>query len=169
MPTTDKINMTPEVTTTGPFKGRKPLFELELNGIVTRTKKNSMEIHYNWRKDAKRCPVCKRPYNSWPAQSKQSRAFEAKVKARIAALLPDDYAVPTVPLTLTWTSVIDYKPDKGIDLSNVIGALDDAAKGLLFVDDDWGHVKSHRGSQIGYDHDNPHIILCAYAYDEAQD
>ena len=42
MPTTDKINLTPEVTTTGPFKGRTPLFELELNGIVTRTKKNSI-------------------------------------------------------------------------------------------------------------------------------
>ena len=165
----NKINLTPEVTTEGPFKGRKPLFELTLNNIVTRTKKNSMEIHYNWRKDAKRCPVCKRPYNSWPAQSKQSRAFEAEMKSKISALLPDDYAVPTVPLTLVWESYIDYQPRKGIDISNVISALDDAAKELLFADDDWSHVKSHRGSQIGYDHDNPHIVLRAYAYDPEQD
>lgn len=165
----DKINLHPAVTTDGPFAGRTPLFAMELHGITTRTKKNSMEIHYNWRKDSKRCPVCHRPYNSWPAQSKQSRAFESEVKARISALLPDDYAVPTVPLTLCWESYINYKPEKGIDLSNVIGALDDAAKGLLFIDDDWSHVKSHRGSQIGYDKDNPHIVLRAYAYDPEQD
>lgn len=165
----NKINLHPAVTTEGPFKGRTPLFELELNGIVTRTKKNSMEVHYDWRKGSPRCPVCHRPHKSWPAQSKQSREFEAEVKGRIATLLPDNFAVPTVPLTLAWTSVIDYKPDKGIDLSNVIGALDDAAKELLFADDDWSHVKSHRGSQIGYDKDNPHIILRAYAYDPEQD
>lgn len=165
----DRINLNPATTTEGPFKGRKPLFELTLNNIVTRTKKNSMEVHYDWRKGSSRCPVCHRPHKSWPAQSKQSREFESEVKSRIAALLPDDYAVIDAPLTLTWTSVIDYKPEKGIDLSNVIGALDDAAKELLFVDDDWSHIKSHRGSQIGYDKDNPHIVLRAYAYDPEQD
>ena len=165
----NKINLTPEVTTEGPFKGRKPLFELELNGIITRTKKNSMTIHYDHRAGSKCCPECGRPYRSWPAQSDQSRAFEATMKSRISALLPDDYAAPTVPLTLVWESYIDYQPRKGIDISNVISALDDAAKELLFVDDDWSHVKSHRGSQIGYDKDNPHIVLRAYEYDPEQD
>lgn len=163
---TDKINLTPKITQTGPFKGRKPLLEVQINGIKIYTKKNSMVVHDDFR--SPRCPVCGKYKHQWPAQNANSVAFEKTTKARVAALLPDDYAMPDKPVTLCWDAVLSYRPRR-IDISNVIAALDDAFAGTAFADDDWSRVKSHRGSRIGYDKDNPHIVLRMYAYDPKQD
>lgn len=162
----DKNNLTPEVTTEGPFKGRKPLLEVTINGIRIYTKKNSMVVHDDYR--TPQCPVCGKHKHQWPAQNPNSAAFEKATKARVAALLPDDYAMPDKPVTLCWDAVLPYRPRR-IDISNVIAALDDAFAGTAFADDDWSHVKSHRGSRIGYDKENPRIVLHMYEYDPDQD
>ena len=162
----DRINLNPDITTEGPFKGRKPLLEIEINGIKIYTKKNSMVVHDDFR--SPRCPVCGKYKHQWPAQNPNSVAFEKATKARVAALLPDDYAMPDKPVVLCWDAVLPYR-SRRIDISNVIAALDDAFAGTAFEDDDWSRVKSHRGSRIGYDKDNPRIVLHMYEYDPEQD
>lgn len=116
-----------------------------------RTKKNHMKIAGT----GPRCPVCQKPARQFV---KQGDAYDEYARAAILFLRPRPKEPISEPVEITYRFYM--KTHRVVDQLNLEAALDDILVSAGIIKDDNANiVKSHDGSRVYYDKENPRVEI----------
>lgn len=116
-----------------------------------RTKKNHMTIAGA----GPRCPVCGKPARQFV---KQGAAYDEFASAAVWFLRPLPAQPISEPVEITYTFYM--KTHRKVDQLNLEAAMDDILVSAKVIrDDNADIVKSHDGSRVYYDKENPRVEI----------
>lgn len=123
-----------------------------------RTKKNSPQIAGT----GSRCPYCSKFKKQFVVPSKANKAYNFMAKTY---LLPKPDEPVSIPVQVTYKFFMATR--RKVDEVNLTGAMDDLlVSEKILADDNSNIIKSHDGTRVYYDKQNPRTEIYIYTYEE---
>lgn len=126
-----------------------------------RTKKNHQMIAGS----GPRCPVCKKPHRQFVRQSAIHDKYHLQAEP---CLHPRPAAPIDSPVWIRYDFHMETK--RRVDALNLCACADDLlVDAKILKDDNSNIIKSHDGTRVVYDKENPRTEIYIYEFDEKED